>query len=149
MRFLAVAAATAAIAVAALGTTVAWSQQNPIEARQGLMKLNGRHAGVVARMTRGDDPFDAAKVNAAFDQWADTAAKFPALFPDNSKTGDTRALPAVWTERAKFDAAIAKFGKDVADNRAKAAANLDGLKAAMAAVGRNCGSCHETFRKPQ
>ena len=143
------AIAAAALAVAACGATAVLAQQNPIEQRQALMKLNGRHAGVMTRMIRGTDPFDAAKVNAGFDQWADTAAKFGALFPDDSKTGDTRALPAVWTERAKFDAAIAKFAKDVADNRAKALTGVDGLKTAVAAVGENCGGCHETFRKPR
>lgn len=64
-------------------------------------------------------------------------------------TGDTRATPAVWSERPKFDAAIAKFAKDVADQRAAAVKDLDGLKAAMAVVGKDCGDCHEPFRKPQ
>jgi cytochrome c556 len=146
MRF---ATALAAVAVVALGVTVAVAQQDPIEARKPLMKANGRHAGIVTKMTKGEEAFDAAKVNAAFDQWAETAQKFPALFPDSSKTGETRALPAIWTDRAKFEAAVAKFAKDVADNRAKAAKDLDGLKAAMAVVGKNCGDCHETFRRPQ
>jgi cytochrome c556 len=129
--------------------TAAYAQQSPIEARQALMKLNGRHAGAMARIAKGDDAFDTTKVNAAFDQWADTAAKFPALFPDTSKSGETRALPVIWTDRPKFDAEIAKFAKDVADNRAKAVANIDGLKAALAVLGRDCSSCHEAFRKPQ
>ena len=149
MKKLTLGFAAVAVAAVALGATAVLAQQNPIEQRQGLMKLNGRHAGILTRMVRGTDPFDAAKVNAGFDQWADTAAKFGALFPDSSKTGDTRALPAVWSERAKFDAAVAKFAKDVADNRAKALTGVDGLKTAVAAVGENCGGCHETFRKPR
>jgi cytochrome c556 len=140
-------AAAAAVAVLCASGVVA--QQDPIAARKALMKANNDNAKIAVAIMRGNEPFDAAKVNAAFDQWADTAKKFGALFPDSSKTGDTRALPAVWTERAKFDAEIAKFAKDIADTRAKAASGVDGLKAAMAVIGKDCGSCHETFRRPQ
>ncbi len=138
----------AGVVVAASAVTV-MAQSDPLEARKALMKGNGREAGAMVKMVKGEAPFDAAKVNAAFDQWTETAAKFPSLFPANAKEGDTRALPAIWTERAKFEAEVAKFAKDVADNRAKAVANLDGLKVAIAAIGTDCGSCHETFRKPQ
>jgi cytochrome c556 len=142
------ALALAALA-ASVGATAVLAQQDPLAARKALMKGNGQQAGMMVRMTKGEVPFEAAKVTAAFDQWAETAAKFPSLFPANAKDGETRALPAIWTERAKFEAEVAKFAKDVADNRAKAVASLDGLKSAMAAIGKDCGSCHETFRKPQ
>ena len=138
------------LAISALALAGSAALADPIADRQALMKANGRHAGILGRMTRGAEPFDAAKVNAGFDQWAETAAKFPGLFPESTKgAGDSRALPTIWTERAKFEATVAKFAKDVADNRAKAASGVDGLKTALAAVGQNCASCHENFRKPQ
>lgn len=148
MKFSA-AVAAAAFAVAALTATVVVAQQDPIAARQALMKANGRNAGAIVKMVKGENPYDAATVKAAFDQWDETADKFSSLFPDISKDGDTRALPVIWTERAKFTAAVAKFKKDVDDNRAKAMSGLDGLKVALGAVGKNCTDCHETFRKPQ
>lgn len=137
-----------AAAVFALDVT-AVAQQDPIGTRKTLMKSSNDNARNMVGMVRGTMPFDAAKVGAAFDQWADIAHKYPALFPDDTKTGDTRATPAVWGERSKFEAAIAKFAKDVADTRASAVRDLDGLKSAMAVVGKNCGDCHETFRRPQ
>lgn len=140
--------ALAALAAGVLGVT-AVSAQDPISARKDLMKGVGRQAGIVTKMVRGEDPYDAAKVTAAFDTWSDAAKKFGTLFPDNSKDGDTRAMPAVWTDRATFTAKLAAWDKDLADNRAKATSNLDGLKAAMAVLGKDCGGCHETFRKPQ
>lgn len=146
---LATAFAVAVVAVVALGATVVVAQQDPLTTRKALMKANNDNARIMTGIVRGTTPFDAAKVNAAFDQWAETAQKFSALFPDNTKDGDTRATAAVWTERPKFNAAIAKFAKDVADNRAAAVKDIDGLKAAMAVVGKDCGDCHETFRKPQ
>jgi cytochrome c556 len=137
-----------AIAALAVGVTAVVAQQDPIAARKALMKGNGQHSGAVTKMIRGEEPFDAAKVDAAFAQYAETAQKLPALFPENSKTGETRALPKIWESRAEFDAAIAKFAKDVADNRDKVK-TLEGLKANYPAVGRNCGGCHEPFRRPQ
>jgi cytochrome c556 len=137
-----------AVGAVVIGITAAFAQQDLIAQRKALMKGNGQQAGIVTRMVRGEEPFDAAKVQTAFAQWAETAQKFPALFADNSKTGDTRALPAVWDKRSEFIAAAAKFGKDVADYKDKVS-TLDGLKAAMPVIGKNCGDCHQAFRRPQ
>jgi cytochrome c556 len=144
----------ATLAIAAMsglifGATTVFAQQDAIKARQDLMKRSGQQMGVVNRMIRGQDPFDSAKVNGAFDAWADKAQKLPAAFPDNSRTGETRALARIWDDRAGLTAEIAKFSKDIADNRGKAAGDLDGLKAAVPAVLNDCNSCHEKFRRPQ
>ena len=136
-----------AVAALALGVAAA-NAQDPIAARKALMKENGQHSATLAKMIRGEEPFDGTKVQAAFVQFADTARKLPEMFPENSKTGDTRALLTIWDKRAEFAAAVAKFAKDVDDNRGHAT-SLDGLKSAMTSVGRNCGSCHEAFRRPQ
>jgi cytochrome c556 len=137
----------AATMAAAITAGVAWAQQNPIEARQKLMKANGREATLVAKMAKGELPYDAKKVSAAFDQWEKTAKEFGKLFPENSKTGgDTRALPKIWTDRAEFDKHLAAFGKDVTAQKAKATSGLDGLKQAMAVVGKDCKGCHDEFR---
>lgn len=140
--------ALAAAAVLVLGAATVVAQQNPIAERKALMKANNDNAAIIVRMVRGQEPFDAAKAKAAFDQWADTAKKFPSLFPDNTKTGDTRATPAVWEKRADFNAMIARFAKDIDEQRVKAT-NLDGLKGALGVIGKDCGDCHETYRKPQ
>jgi cytochrome c556 len=130
----------------ALGTGAVIAQSDPIAARKALMKQNNDGAGVLVAMTRGTAPFDASKVDPVFAQWTDTVQKLPGLFPDNSKTGDTRAAPKIWENKADFEAHIAAFGKAVADNRAKAKESLDGLKSAMAAVGKTCGDCHGDYR---
>jgi cytochrome c556 len=140
MRIITVLAAAGL--AAAFFASMATAQQNPIEERRALMKTNGR-------MVKGEEPYETAKVAQAFDDWETTAKKFGALFPENSKEGDTRALPKIWTDKAEFDKMLAKFGSDVAEQKSKATANLDGLKQAMAVVGKDCGDCHKEFRKPQ
>jgi cytochrome c556 len=133
---------TVAFAVAAVN-----AQQDPVKTREDLMKQNNDHAKIMVQMMRGQAPFDAGKVDVAFAQWADTAKKLPSLFPENSKTGgDNRASPTIWLNKDDFDARAAAFGKTVAENRDKAKASLDGLKAAVAAVGKQCDHCHEDYR---
>jgi cytochrome c556 len=136
-----------AVAAVALGITAVVAQSDPIAARKALMKANGDQAKIGAAMAKGEAPFDAAKVEVMFTTFADAAAKMPALFPDNSKTGgETAALPAIWENKADFEARMAKFGKDA--NAAKAEIkDLDGFKAKWGAFAKdNCGGCHEKYR---
>ena len=145
MKKTAVAAFTAIIVVAASGAVI--GQTDPIATRQSLMKENNNNAIAIVRMMRGMAPFDAAKVDAAFAQWADTAQKLPGLFPDTSKTGQkTRAASKIWLTKTDFDAKAAAFGKAVAENRNKAKASLDGLRAAIPAVANACDACHKDYR---
>jgi cytochrome c556 len=142
-------ALAAGLAVAAAATTVL-AQSDPIAARMALMKANGDNARNVARMVRGQQPFDAAKVDAAFAQWADTAQKLPALFPANAKSGEkSRAAPAIWENKKDFDAKAAAFAKVVAENRTGARESLEALKAAFKPVGEACDNCHKDYRLPQ
>jgi len=135
------------IAVAAVvsAATAVIAQSDPIAARKALMKAQDDQARIAVRMMRGDNPFDVAKADAVFKAFADTTEKLGTLFPDNSKAGDTKAAPTIWTDRAGFDAALAKFAKDVNDNRSKTK-TLDDFKVAIRAVGSNCDSCHEKYR---
>jgi cytochrome c556 len=131
----------------AVGTTVVIAQTDPIAARKALMKGNNDGARILVQIMRGQAPLDAAKVDAAFAQWAETAEKLPGLFPDNSKTGgNTRASPKVWQAKADFDAKAVAFGKAVADNRAQAKESVDGLKTAVGLVGKTCDNCHADYR---
>jgi cytochrome c556 len=140
------------LVVLAIGLSVGAvvAQSEPIAARKALMKANDDNARNAVQMMRGQQPFDAAKVEAAFVQWADTAQKLPALFPENSKTGqETRATPKIWQNKKDFDEKAAAFGKAVAENRDKAKESLDGLKAAVPVVGKACDNCHEDYRLPK
>jgi cytochrome c556 len=137
----------AATVLVALGAGAVIAQSDPISARKALMKENDDGARVVVAMMRGTAPFDASKVDPVFSQWSETAQKLPGLFPPDSKTGEkTRASPKIWENKADFDAKAAAFGKAVADNRDKAKQSLDGLKAAIGAVGQACDDCHKDYR---
>jgi cytochrome c556 len=138
--------AVVAISALAVVVTAAIAQEDPIKARQALMKSNGRQAALGVKMIKGEEPFDLAKAKAIFVSIQDVAAKAPALFPENSKTGgDTAAGPKIWSNMDDFKAMFVKLGAE-----AKAAegsvTDLDSFKAAFGNVGKVCGGCHETYR---
>ncbi len=138
--------AVAAVALVALGATAVVAQQDPIAARKAMMKANGQAAGALAKMVKGEAAFDLATAKKSFATFEDAAAKMPALFPDNSKSGgETAATPKVWEDMADFKAKFVKFGEDAkaADASVK---DLDSLKAAMGTLGKDCGGCHELYR---
>ena len=138
-----------AMTAVAVGVSFAIAQSDPIAERKLLMKGNADGARNVNRMVRAEDPFDVAKVNAAFAQWTETADKLPGLFPEPPKPGqDTRALPKIWETKADFDAKVASFGKAVAESKDKVK-TLDELKVAFPIVSKACNDCHEPYRRPQ
>src|SRR3569833_4044984 len=85
----------AGLAAASVATSVL-AQSDPIATRMALMKGNNDNARNVSLMLRGQQPFDPAKVDAAFAQWAETAQKLPAQIPADSKPGQkSRAEPGM------------------------------------------------------
>jgi cytochrome c556 len=135
-----------AVSAIAIGITAVAAQSDPIAARKELMKGIGGQTKTGAGMAKGEVPYDQAKAQAIIASYVDAAAKAPALFPENSKTGgDTAALPAIWTNKADFDGKFAKFGSD-AKAAASAVKDADSFKSAFPGLTKNCGGCHENYR---
>jgi cytochrome c556 len=136
-----------AVAAVALGVGFAVAQQDPIAARKALMKANGDQAKIGAAMIKGEAPFDLEKAHKIFATFEDAAAKAPALFPDNTKTGgDTAADLKIWENMEDFKARFAKFAADAKDAGGKVT-DLASFKAAFGSIGKNdCGGCHEHYR---
>ena len=136
-----------ALAVLAFGATALVAQSDPIAARKALMKANGDQNRVATEMLEGKRPFNLDEAKKVLATFAETGEKAPALFPDDSKTGgDTAALPAIWENKSDFQAKLAKFAHD-----SKAALDvtkdLDSFKVQITEVRKNCGGCHQTYRK--
>ena len=136
-----------AVAVLAFAATALVAQSDPIAARKTLMKANGDQNKVATEMLEGKRPFnldDAKKVLATF---AEAGEKAPTLFPDDSKTGgDTGALPAIWENKTDLQARLAKFAQD-SKAAGDATKDLDSFKVQITEVRKNCGGCHQTYRK--
>jgi cytochrome c556 len=136
----------AAAAVVTLSTSAVIAQQDPIAARQSLMKENGKQAKLGAAMAKGEVLFDPAKAKEIFVAFQEAAAKMPDLFPPNSKSGnDTTAAPKIWENTADFKAKFVKFGADAKAAQASVK-DLDSFKTAFASMGKECGGCHQDYR---
>lgn len=128
-----------------LAATVVVAQTDLIAARKAVMKDIGDQTKVAGAMVKGDVAYDAAKAATIFKSYTDGAAKFGSLFPAGTENGDTKAAPAIWSDRAGFDAAVTKFKADIAANVGSIGTEA-GFKTAMAAVGDNCRTCHQTYK---
>jgi cytochrome c556 len=132
-----------------LGVGAVVAQQDVVKQTQSVMKGNGKNAGALAAMVKGEKPYDQATVDTALAQFEDTAKKLPTLFPESTKglkpEGDYSPSPKIWEDKAGFDAKIASFAKVVSEAKPKIK-DIDTLKANFPAIGKECGGCHETFR---
>lgn len=141
-----IAAALAAIAV---GATIAYAQNaDAISQRRATMKQFGGAMKSPGGMIKGDVPFDLAAVHASLKTLEDTAAKAKAVFPDDSKTGETDTLPVAFEKKADL---FAKFDKMAADAKAATTIIKDeaSFKTEWPKVASNCGGCHKEYRKPK
>ena len=138
---------TLVVAMLAFGATALVAQSDPIAARKALMKANGDQSKVATDMLEAKQPFNLDAAKKVFATFAEAGEKAPALFPDDSKTGgDTAALPPVWENKADFNAKLAKFASE-SKAAGEATKDLDTFKIQITEVRKNCGGCHQTYRK--
>ena len=140
--------AVVAVGVLMLGATAVIAQDQ-LKDTQTMMKGNGKNAGALSAMVKGEKPYDQATVDAALAQFDDTAKKLPKLFPASLKgkafDGDYQTSDKIWDDKAGFDEHIASFAKAVGDAKGKIK-DADTLKAQLGLIGKQCGGCHETYR---
>jgi cytochrome c556 len=121
-----------------------------VKQRQAAMTLQGKYWGPLSLMAQGKAPYDAAVVarNAGY---LDVLAKLAwDGFNPNTKDVKSQALPAVYTDTAKFKEAQDRFQSEVSKLVAVSKGGDEAaVKAQLAATGKTCGGCHESFREKQ
>lgn len=144
------AAFTAGAAVLSVGATLAFAAaDDAIKARQACMKAHGAEFGVIAPIMKGEKPYDAAALKAAYDAADVACADWDKSWGEDTKTGETlktAAKPEVWSDMEGFKAAGGKFWE--AYQAVRNAADEAAFKAAVPAMGEQCGACHEKYRVP-
>ncbi|KGD85881.1 cytochrome c [Rhizobium sp. YS-1r] len=128
--------------------SAAFAQQEPIAARQSLMKQNGQAAGALGAIAKGEKPYDEAVVKTALTTISTNIKAFPDQFPPGSDTGDTKALPAVWQKPDDFRALAARLGSEASALLATLPADKAGVAAALGKLGPICSECHKAYRAP-
>ncbi|SDA21174.1 cytochrome c [Sphingomonas sp. NFR15] len=123
--------------------------QDVVNARVAGFKKMGGAMKAIGDQVKSGTP-DKAATLAAAQTLATTAKGQGKLFPAGTGPAagvKTDALPAIWTNRATFDAAMAKLVGE--SNKLVAVAgsgDAAAIGAQMKAVGAACGACHRQFR---
>ncbi len=130
-----------------LGVGAVVAQQDVIKEAQTTMKGNGKNAGALAAMVKGEKPYDQATVDTALAQFAETAKKLPTLFPDSAQGHAARRrlhhLAKSLGGQGRLRRARGEFrqGRQRCQDQGSRS-----LKATLPVIGKQCGGCHETFR---
>ncbi|WP_295686115.1 cytochrome c [uncultured Nevskia sp.] len=120
-----------------------------IDVRRALFTLIGSNFRPVGDTLQGKIPYDAADIQKRVARVAFLAPQLSEVFPDFSATGETKAKPEIWSNRADFDTRLKDFQTHVlalAQVVEKDAGNADAFKAAAAAVGKDCKGCHDEYK---
>ena len=140
-----------AAAVVAAFSTVVLAQMQPdraIKYRQGIMQAQGWQMGVLGRMAKGEIPYNKDQAVRAAKFVSELSEMAWEGFVPVSDSGNTKAKPEIWKDKAKFD----QLAKDMQAETPKlvAAANsgdVAQLRTAVGAVGKACNNCHDDFQK--
>ena len=130
--------------------SVAFAQDKPevlVKQRQAAMTLQGKYFGPLQGMAQGKIPYNAEIVarNAAYLSVLDNMPWDG--FAPGTKEVKSQALPAVFTDPAKFKNAQERLQEAIAKLAEVKGGNEAEAKAAIAEVGKACGGCHENFRQ--
>ena len=139
-----------ALSIGAGVAMAALSADDAIKARKACMKMgHGGVMGVAVPIMKGEKPFDAAALKAAYDA-EDAACKDWAMWwGADTQKGDketTHAKAEIWSDPKGFEAAGGDWYK--AAQAVRATTDEASFKAAFPALGKSCQSCHEKFRAP-
>ncbi|MHA6262005.1 c-type cytochrome [Arenibacterium sp. CAU 1754] len=125
-----------------------------IKARKANMQLYAFNIGLLGGMAKGEIDYDAAAASAAAGNLAALTQLDQSRYwipgTDNAALGDaTDALPAIWESGSKVGESAKALVDAAAALDAVAGDGLEALRGAIGPVGKSCGGCHETYRKPK
>lgn len=132
------------LACALAAATLALAGDDPGHERHELMEGVRDAAKPVGAMLKGEADYDQAVLMTSLETFASAADQLGGLFPDGSEGGE--AAPAIWEDRAGFEAAIVEWKDATAAAIAANPATLDDAKPVAGPVFGACKNCHDTYR---
>jgi cytochrome c556 len=147
-KFTKVALVAAAIAVA--GAAIAQPKpENFVKQRQSALNLLGWYFGPLGAVAKGEKPFDKEDaVRRTTNLVALSKMPWEGFVAGTEKVGNTKALPAVWTNNAKFKELGGRMEIEMATLAQLAnAGDADGFKKQFGVVGGTCKACHDDFKE--
>ena len=146
-------AAGIAIALGGIAGT-ALAQVKPevlVKQRQAVMTLQGKYFGPIAGMASGKvTPYNADVVSRSATYLENLSQMAWDGFHESTKGEKSRALPAIWAQRAKFDQYAQQLQAETSKlGQAARAKDEAGVKQQFQAVLKTCNGCHDDFRAKQ
>jgi cytochrome c556 len=125
------------------------SPENLVKYRQAVMKAIGGHTAAIASVVKGETSCGAHVANHARgikDMSLIVLDVFPPESgPDSFK--ETRALPKIWAEPAKFQEVVKAFqGAAAKFSEVAEGGDMAAIGPALGELGKSCGGCHKPFR---
>lgn len=141
----------AAVAVALGGLTgITAAQVKPdvlVKQRQAVMTLQGKYFGPIAGMASGKAPYNADAVARNATYLENLAQMAWDGFQDSTKGEKSRALPEIYSQKAKFDEYAQRLQTETSKlGQAARAKDEAGVKQQFQAVLKTCNGCHDDFR---
>ncbi|TAG84626.1 MAG: cytochrome c [Betaproteobacteria bacterium] len=133
-------------------TATAMAQPKPenfVKQRQSALALIGWYFGPMGAVAKGEQPFNKDDaVRRTSNLVALSKMPWEGFVAGTDNVGNTKALPAIWTNAAKFKDAGTKMEVEIAKLAQLAnAGDADGFKKQFGVVGGTCKACHDDFRK--
>lgn len=135
------------------GGAIAQDAEKAIKYRKGIMRAQGAHLGAIGAILKGEAG-DASHIAGHAAALASLSTMLPDIFADGTGPDsgvETRALPAIWDDQAKFNDVVAATQAESAKLAEVAAGgDMGAIGAQVGALGKDgCGACHEGFRAKQ
>jgi cytochrome c556 len=144
--------ATAALAVAATAVVAQQDDKATKAAKdqQALMKSIAKNQyGVLARMARGQAPYEQAAIDGALAAIEADVGKIAVTFTENPKMNlpdaTYGASPKVWENKADFDSKIPPVLAALKESKGKII-DAASAKVAFDNINGKCNGCHETYQ---
>jgi cytochrome c556 len=122
--------------------------EQAVKYRQSLYQVMAWNFGPMGAMSQGKLPYDAKAFALRADRVAAVAPMLAEAFPPESQgVAHSELKPAMWSNRADFDAKL----KDLVDRSAELSAaaktgDFEKSKAAWFATANACKACHEKYK---
>lgn len=118
-----------------------------VKERMDLMKGLGDALKGLARVFKGEEVYDAARVAAAARRIEEGSGDHMLrLFPAGSTAHPSEARDAIWRDWAEFETAAEDLGDRAAALSPVAGDGPEQARAAFAAVAESCKACHQDFK---
>jgi len=121
--------------------------ENVLKYRKNIMGAQAGHISAISAVVKGEVSYS-GHVAAHARALNALAMTLPDIFPAGSAVGDSRALPEIWSDAAKFEQVTKEFQAATAQLvTAAESGDMAAIGDALGATGKGCGGCHKPFRK--